>query len=101
MGDEEFKKHFETMWVNLPPVKSEQELVTAMQKAHADEIDVFGGTAYRFYFIEDYCEDKSVFFAVENHAYCDGMSWLGSLNAISENGMEATVDIHKSMTLPQ
>jgi hypothetical protein len=35
------------------------------------------------------------------HCYCDGISWLGTLNALSENGFRKKIEISRSQSLMQ
>ena len=62
---------------------------------------MFKMPGYKLYFAEDYQEEFSMFMVYQNHTYCDGMSWFGNLNALSENGFSNTVALSKEITLAQ
>ena len=47
------------------------------------ELDLYDTVAYKFWVFEDYSENESLLFGIQNHAFVDGLNYVASLKLLS------------------
>ena len=52
------------------------------------QLDLYHNVPYRYYIIEDYSEEESYMFLVENHAFADGLNYISALTLLSDSNYQ-------------
>ena len=98
MSDTEFESKIDKIIIKLPPIKSEAECCQVAKRLQSQDLDLENLPALRVYICEDYCGMPNTCFSffLMNHGYCDGVSYIGTWNALSLNGKDNLMSVGNS-----
>jgi hypothetical protein len=63
------------------------------------ELDLYDNVAFKFWVIEDYSENESLLFGIQNHAFIDGLNFVASMKLLSLDNDMKKVEQVKGMSL--
>ena len=72
-------------------IKTRGHLLNFLQWCQEKPLNLYENVPYRWYISENYEGDKSLLVYVMNHGYQDGISLLGSMNAMSKDAFKKPV----------
>ena len=89
LNDADFEARFDSLVKIVPKLNDESEFDALCADTQNERYQLDDGMPFRFVLVEDsHIPNSSILMVCINHCFGDGITWIGCINAVAENGFE-------------